>query len=153
MCIENHIIIWEKWYDPYGLDDQIFPEHEFDNQDNYIDDDLDEEISEELIEAIEEIEDIQKKKYKGEIKVITTPMGIIPLNDNTASNKIFNFWTGHSNFDITANILKIIEDIDGVEALDVFTRYRFRIAVGKAFDDSVVMRNINTKVYKELSNV
>lgn len=153
MNSENHTIIWEKWYDPYGLDDQIFPESDLDSEYDYSDAELDGIESEQIAEAMEEIEDIRDKKYKGEIKVITTPMGIIPLNDNTASNKIFNFWTGHSNFDITANILRIIEDTDGVETLDVFTRYRFRIAVGKAFDDSVVMRNINKKIYRELSDV
>lgn len=153
MNSENHTIIWEKWYDPYGLDDQIFPESDLDSDYDYSDDELNGVESEQIAEAMEEIEDIRDKKYKGEIKVITTPMGIIPLNDNTASNKIFNFWTGHSNFDITANILRIIEDTDGVETLDVFTRYRFRIAVGKAFDDSIVMRNINKKIYKELSDV
>ena len=80
-------------------------------------------------------------------------MGIIPLNDNTASNKIFNFWTGHTNFNITGHVLKIIEETEGVETLDIFTRYRFRIAVGKAFEDSEVMRLINQQVYKELLNV
>lgn len=153
MNSENHTIIWEKWYDPYGLDDQIFPESDLDSEYDYSETELNDIDSEKIVEAMEEIEDIKDKKYKGEIKVITTPMGIIPLNDNTASNKIFNFWTGHSNFDITANILRIIEDTEGVETLDVFTRYRFRIAVGKAFDDSIVMRNINKKIYRELSDV
>ena len=78
-------------------------------------------------------------------------MGIIPFNDNTASGKIFNFWMGHTNFDISKSIVNIIEKIDGVETLDVFTRYRFRIAIGKAFDDSQIMRNINKKIYSELN--
>jgi hypothetical protein len=44
----------------------------------------------------------------------------------------------------------IIETTSGVETLDIFTRYRFRIGVGKAFSDSEVMRDINNKIYKEL---
>ena len=78
-------------------------------------------------------------------------MGIIPVNDNTASGKLFNFWVGHTNFDISKKIANIIEKTDGVETLDIFTRYRFRIAVGKAFDDSEIMRNINKTIYSELS--
>ena len=77
-------------------------------------------------------------------------MGIIPITENTASNKIFNFWLGHTNFDITKDIALLIEETTGVETLDIFTRYRFRISVGKAFDDSSVMRNINKKVYREI---
>jgi hypothetical protein len=73
------------------------------------------------------------------------------VTDNTMSGKIFNFWIGHTNFDITHKVADVIEKTDGVETLDIFTRYRFRIAVGKAFDDSSVMRDINKRVYSELS--
>lgn len=87
------------------------------------------------------------------VRVMATPMGIIPITENTASSKIFNFWLGHTNFNITKKIAQTIEDIDGVETLDVFTRYRFRIGVGKAFSDSDVMRNINKQLYDILDNV
>ena len=79
-------------------------------------------------------------------------MGIIPINESTTSGKVFNFWVGHTNFNISKPIAEVIENAEGVETLDIFTRYRFRISVGKAFDDSTVMRNINTKVYTELNN-
>jgi hypothetical protein len=79
-------------------------------------------------------------------------MGIIPMNENTMSGKIFNFWMGHTNFNITKKIADIIEQTDGVETLDIFTRYRFRIGVGKAFDDSSVMRTINKRVYGEINH-
>ena len=87
------------------------------------------------------------------IKVMATPMGIIPVNENTASGKIFNFWVGHTNFNITKHLAGVIENIDGVETLDIFTRYRFRVGIGKAFIDSDVMRDINSKVYEILDNV
>jgi len=84
-------------------------------------------------------------------KAVATPMGIIPINESTTSGKVFNFWVGHTNFNISKPIAEVIENAEGVETLDIFTRYRFRISVGKAFDDSTVMRNINTKVYTELN--
>jgi hypothetical protein len=67
-----------------------------------------------------------------------------------ASSEIFNFWTGHSNFPITKKISDIIENTDGVETLNIFTKYRFRIAIGKSFKDSIVMTNINNNVYEYL---
>lgn len=74
------------------------------------------------------------------------------MNENTASGKLFNFWMGHTNFDISKKIAQIIERTDGVETLDIFTRYRFRISIGKAFNDSETMRNINKTIYGELNN-
>ena len=41
---------------------------------------------------------------------------------------------------------KEIQSVDGVEALDIYTRYRFRIAIGKLFKDRDVMFQIQTKL-------
>jgi len=138
MDIQN-MIIWQKWQDPFGekdSDDLENTEYEkfFNDEDG--DDELDT-IKSEIFD-------------KKQIKVIATPMGIIPINENTASGKIFNFWLGHTNFDITKKIFEIIEKTDGVETLDIFTRYRFRISVGKAFTDSLVMKDIQESVYNQL---
>ena len=142
-------IIWEKWKDHFGFDeeDEILSnslnEPEYDDEEN--------EESEE-IDAKSQVKSHIQKSMLGAVKVIGTPMGIIPLNENTSSSKIFNFWVGHSNFNISKKIAETIEKTSGVETLDVFTRYRFRIAVGKAFKDSEVMREINNKVYEEIED-
>ena len=142
--VKENIIIWQKWSDPFGGDDDD------------LDQAFDDQISEEPFEDEEDNEDQQvmsKSLFKKQsVKVIATPMGIIPMNDNTASGKIFNFWVGHTNFDITKKIAQIIESIAGVETLDIFTRYRFRVAIGKAFNDSEVMRDINDKIYTVLED-
>jgi hypothetical protein len=145
MATFDKTIIWEKWKDPLGYDDENIT----DKLENYDDPVF---YEEDIVEDndYEDEEEDQEKKTKIERireKFILTPLGIMPLNENTASSKIFNFWTGHSNFPITKNIASIIEDTDGVETLDIFTKYRFRIAVGKAFNDSEVMRDINQNVY------
>jgi hypothetical protein len=148
--ISENQIIWQKWRDPFGEDD--ISEGAFDpylgnySEDN---DNIEAEYEDDKVENI--FDKIQKNSIT-QIKVISTPMGVIPVTENTASGKIFNFWIGHTNFDITKSIALLIEQIPGVETLDIFTRYRFRIAVGKAFDDSSVMRDINNKVYREINN-
>ena len=125
-------IAWEKWRDPFlGYDEN---EIDVDNV-NFLDD---EEVEEESVDKI--------KKIGDSIKVIATPMGLIPYNEYTASSKIFNFWMGHTNFAISKNIAHIIENTDGVETLDVFTRYRFRIGIGKVFEAREVMRLIEERV-------
>jgi len=135
--VKENIIIWEKWKDPFGgSDEDIEP-------DDGLGDFLDEENND-LIDAD------KFKTLAKQVKVISTPMGIVPINENTASGKIFNFWTGHTNFDITKGVFNILEGIDGVETLDIFTRYRFRIGIGKAFIDSQVMNSIQNLVYEYL---
>lgn len=131
----SNIIIWEKWKDPFGFEN--------------------EETDENIEKNIEDIEDEESTKIKTQVKkikcqIITTPFGVIPVDENTASSEIFNFWTGHTNFAVSQDISKIIEDTSGVETLNVFTKYRFRIAIGKAFKDSSVMRKINQRVYSYL---
>jgi hypothetical protein len=146
MSTEN-LVVWQKWVDPFGFDDDEEDLSSFMNNDQTDTDETEYNPSPTLPDQ----ELIQNMKAST-IKVMATPMGIIPINDNTASGKIFNFWIGHTNFNITKKIAGVIETINGVETLDIFTRYRFRIAVGKAFNDSEVMRDINNTIYKELNN-
>ena len=143
MVNTNNMIIWEKWRDPFGEnDDDINLDN---NIENFIDDneydpyDTEEKDPQELLD--------KNKILAKQIRVIATPMGVIPVNDNTASGKIFNFWIGHTNFSITKGVFNVIEQNDGVETLDVFTRYRFRIGIGKAFNSTEVKQNIQDSVY------
>lgn len=141
------MIVWQKWVDPFGKnpEDVEWPGYkDHDVSDNFDNDDEEEEPS--IEKAMDQIQQIKSNP----IQVIATPMGIIPYNEHTACSKIFNFWVGHTNFNITAKVAKIIEDSDGVEILDVFTRYRFRIAIGKLFEDKLVMKKINDNIYDEL---
>lgn len=117
------LVIWEKWKDPFGADEE-------DMNKDWTDSDEDEDNL-----------DIVKSK------VMVTPMGLIPFSENTNASKIFKFWLAHTNFTISENIVNVIEQIDGVETLDIYTRYRFRIGIGKGFNDREVMSNINTKLY------
>jgi hypothetical protein len=143
---KEKIIIWQKWRDPFGeKDDSIDIDNEYSDFDNY--DDYDEDQDHQKQSNVEEL--LNNKQ----IKVIATPMGIVPINENTASGKIFNFWVGHTNFNITKDIFRIIENTDGVETLDIFTRYRFRIGIGKAFNDSNVMNHIQEDVYSYIETI
>jgi hypothetical protein len=125
-------IIWEKWVDPFGqnMESVEWPGYDEseDDQDNII----------------------RPKVTK--INAIATSMGIIPYNEHTDCTKIFNFWIGHTNFNLTSKIVNIIEGIDGVETLDIFTRYRFRVAFGKAFNDRDIMNTISNTINIFLEN-
>lgn len=141
----ENLIIWQKWADPFGEDDDMS-----DIEDLGVSHQDQDEYKGDTNEDLETPNDIMSPIFSKKIRVMATPMGIIPFTDNTASSKIFNFWIGHSNFNITKKITSIIEETKGVETLDIFTRYRFRVGIGKAFKDSEVMHSINQRVYEYL---
>lgn len=128
---DDPIIIWEKWVDPFGQNMDSVEWPGYDQVDN----------------------DAESEKKNTKIYAISTSMGIIPYNEHTDCTKIFNFWLGHTNFNITTNIVKKIENINGVETLDIFTRYRFRVAFGKAFNDRDIMSTISNTIYEYLGNI
>ena len=135
-------IIWEKWVDQFGDDTDEARWTDYNNDLNHYQSEDDSDIDD---------EDQDKSGIKipeKPIKVIASPLGLIPYNEYTASGKIFNFWLGHTNFNISTLVKNTIEKAEGVEILDIFTRYRFRVAVGKCFEDSIVMNYISKNVYK-----
>jgi hypothetical protein len=75
---------------------------------------------------------------------------VIPYDETSSIGYAFNFWIGHTNFDLSSKLSTIIEKTNGVETLDVFTRYRFRIGIGQLFNSSDVMSNITNDIYKYL---
>lgn len=137
------LIKWEKWVDPFGTD-----------MDEAKWTDYNDDITDLNDIASPEQEDVPHHIVSSQppVKVIASPLGLIPYNEHTASSKIFNFWLGHTNFNISTNIKDLIEKIDGVEILDIFTRYRFRIAIGKCFNDADVMNTINQNIYEFLNH-
>jgi hypothetical protein len=84
---ETPLIVWEKWVDPFGkeMDDAKWTDYE-----NEIDDIYDVDIEDEN----QDEDDIPLLMTdKKEIRVIATPMGLMPYNELTAPGKIFNFWS------------------------------------------------------------
>ena len=148
-------IIWEKWRDPYGKDSVeaewpgawgtpktdalVKAVQEDDDDDNHHPFEEHEFEEEDVRKGREEI--MRRKVMEPtEIKMgmLTTPMGIIPVNEFTSAYKLFNFWTLHTNFRITRNILRTINNTDGVESFDYYTPYRWRVAIGRAFNSALV---------------
>lgn len=150
MKTNNKIILWQKWTNPYELpnDDgsvlSDIPDSELNDSSHW------DSYEEDTTNESQDTED-NSVVFRPSTKVIMTPMGVIPLHDKVACTKIFKFWIGHTNFSITNNVASTIEEVNGVETLDIFTRYRFRIAIGKAFADREVMQNIQELLYETKS--
>ena len=75
-----------------------------------------------------------------------TPFGVMPVKLNAELYQNKNIFIGHTNFDIDEDIKYIIEETPGVESLEVFSPYRFKIVVGTAFHNKRVLRDIKTRL-------
>lgn len=70
----------------------------------------------------------------------------IPLSERLIENislaTNFDCWMGHTNFNITEEILDKLNSTEGVEILKICSRYRFFVGVGRMFDFTDVRQNI-----------
>jgi hypothetical protein len=73
---------------------------------------------------------------------IVGPMGVVPLHEHALPGRTWNFWMAHTNFDVDGPAVDVVKRVAGVEVLDVYTRYRFRVGVGKVFAEEVVKERI-----------
>ena len=133
----KYIIMWQKWEDPLTQiknqmgrqirSQNLNPTNEDwkgDNEENHFDTPM------------------------HAIPIMSTPMGFLPTPIPDMSS--FNFFIGHTNFNITFNIWQILNNSPGVESLDIFSPYRFRMAIGKAFNESQVKISIATNIKRYL---
>lgn len=103
--------------------------------------------------------DGESEEYEDTHNVVVEQHGFIAMPSELLGQKTvelyseddFNFWTGYSDFKITKPLLELICDTDGVEACDIISQYRWRIAVGKLFVPREVMVNINNTLIDALN--
>ena len=141
-------VYWEKWVDPYVEQIESF---KLDIEDKSHGAEEESGFGLESYDPHPESEDLDEFKT---IPTIFTPFGLMPLSDETLVSKSFKFWVGHTNFKITRHFRNLISSVEGVESLDVFSPYRFKISVGRLFRDRNVMSNIRKVMlsYARLSN-
>lgn len=149
-------LIWEKWYDPFGMDHEnaefpgAFGDFTTDKlvkkAKNHISasgyEPEDENITNDDVERA--MKEFHRQGIAGEKRynIMVTPMGLIPLTEHSRASNLFDFWIGHTNFPITKSTIKELDKIPGIESLDVFTTYRFRISIGRAFQSAQVKDRI-----------
>ena len=131
-------VYWEKWVDAFEAEENEMAEEMYEGEDF-------DEYEESLME--QEI----MKHSPSHIRTIITPFGVLPITEKTRASNYFKLWVGHSNFKLTEDFYKIIGESSGVEALDILTPYRFRIAIGKMFVDRDVMKTVRDCMVEHIS--
>ena len=131
-------VYWEKWVDAFEAEENEMAEEMYEGEDF-------DEYEESLME--QEI----MKHSPSHIRTIITPFGVLPITEKTRASNYFKLWVGHSNFKLTEDFYKIIGESSGIEALDILTPYRFRIAIGKMFVDRDVMKTVRDCMVEHIS--
>jgi hypothetical protein len=136
-------IIWRKWRDPLA---PLVRGRPFDGTEREEDEDNPDFHS--AVATFDREGDYPQKaeKHNWSGPAIVGPIGAIPLHESNLPGSLFNFWVGDANFDLTARVRDTIATVPGVESLDLFSRYRFRIAIGRAFTTKEVLSAIDQAV-------
>lgn len=116
----KRLVRWEKYIEPLGSN---LDEVEFPGYDELPEDDSEYDDSPKAI--------IKPGPFKPPNKVIHTPFGFLSFTEHILASSQFDFWILHTNFNLTPLIVNKIEQVPGVETLDVLTRYRARIGIPK----------------------
>lgn len=128
-------IVWQKWQDPLlPLVKKWAPEEDEDDPD-YL-------AAKNTFGGDEDVDRFDSADDRRTGPCVFGPQGVIPLRESNLPGRLFNFWMGHADFPLSRPVVNTIKRVPGVETLDVFTPYRFRLGVGKAFDDKKVRKDI-----------
>jgi len=120
--------VWEKWKDPLlsNFDETEWPGYDMD-------------------------EDGEAVPFHSAERqpIMHTPFGVVSIMNDSLGSKSFDFWILHTNFDIRENIVKAIEQVNGVETLEIYTRYRIRVGFPRSglFRPRDIMHEIEEAIY------
>jgi len=135
-------VYWEKWIDAF--EEEIEEEVQIDEE-GFIEEEMSDTEEGPSYEDQIMSEGIFKQSMS-HIRSIITPFGVLPITEKTMASRYFKLWVGHANFKLTEDFYTVIGQSEGVEALDILTPYRFRIAIGKLFVDRKVMKAVRDKM-------
>ena len=130
-------VYWEKWIDAF--EEEIEEEVQIDEEEGFLEEEMSGYEDQIMNEGI-------FKQSLSHIRSIITPFGVLPITEKTMASRYFKLWVGHANFKLTEDFYTVIGQSEGVEALDILTPYRFRIAIGKLFVDRKVMKAVRDKM-------
>jgi len=92
--------------------------------------------------------EIDEEEYEEEQEMQEQETLFLPKNfyETISLMSRFDCWIGHTNFNITTSIKNKLNEVDGIEVLNVVSRYRFFIGVGKMFQFSDVRKDIEETI-------
>ena len=121
-----------------------------------------EEHSEKIKQMREELNDEEKEVFDSNkeliepvnFNVLSTPIGLLPITESNLPSNNFDLWIWYTNFNIDESFKNLVDSVDGVEIFDVYSRYTFRIGIGrhKDFSFANVRRKIDLLLNPQTNN-
>ena len=92
--------------------------------------------------------EVDSDEYEEEQEIQDQEALFLPKNfyETISLMSRFDCWIGHTNFNITNSIKNKLNEVDGIEVLNVMSRYRFFIGIGKMFKFSDIRKNIEKTI-------
>lgn len=97
-------------------------------------------------ESISEYERLEMERDGDFDRLMETPFGTFKIDDSMNPFKTFDFYIGDTNFKITRRVFTVLNNVLGVESLNILSPYRFIISCGRAFD----WRDVQCQIEHEL---
>ena len=143
--MKKEIIVWQKYENVFEkMEEKLYGEDKesLNDMDSDFEDDFDDD------EGFDDGYGPEGMKPPGGKTpfIFTGDNAAIPVSEYFPSGKIYNFWIGYSRTPITDEIVDLIDNTDGVETFERFTRYRMRVSVAKLFKPSEVLPVIGKKI-------
>lgn len=135
-------IVWESVHNEEPIDDDLDDMDDIEDH-GFTEDDVD-------WEAMKSMRNF--KDFNEPQQLVQTPFGLYHVKDTFNPLKQFVWWMGHTNFNISPRVANVLNSIPGVEFIKIISRYRFLIAIGKAFDFSSVRAEIEESLDVLASN-
>ncbi len=95
------------------------------------------ELTGEDVDENEEVNEVYDDGFSEEKEmpaIMSTPWGPFRVNDKMNPYRQFEFWMGHTNFNIDKEAKDILDNTLGVEVLFIISPLRFMVAKGKMFE-------------------
>lgn len=117
---------------------------------------LDSPLVDAIVNRLPEIDDGLYDDLSEELKTAQQDV-VLPVDDKFMENiylaSNFDCWMGHTNFNITKDVMDKLNKMEGVEILKICSRYRFFMGVGRMFDFNQVRQDIEDVFLEEQKNV
>lgn len=124
-------IQWLKWFDPLRWQETRGPEQSGEQA---------------MFDSFEPEGEEDDARH---VRMLAGPYGLVPIGEHGLSSKLYKLWVAHTNFDITSSVAKTVSQVEGVEILRIWTRYRMWVGVANLFDTQQVQRTIERELCGE----
>lgn len=98
------------------------------------------------LDPFDEDDKLIEEELRNAPTIMESPLGVFEKDDKFSPYRQFEFWMLHTNFDISSIEFVIANFHEGVEVVQIQSRYRMLIAFAKMFNGTEVRQTLADKL-------